>query len=428
MWRSTLIFSVFRRSTRRFSFLPLLRSSTLQTIQTKVLSLSKFSQKLSFSSSRNVATEQGEEEPEDKTSMDRELHVGNLLRGRDGTTDDTLFRYFSQYGEIEVLEFFRQKFTNLPRGFAFVTFRDVESAKRVLAESHIIDGRNVTIGVPVNKQKSAVHSKKDSTVLVKNIMKHTSKEVLAEHFCQFGKVDKVILAQKGQYDGDGSSYYVLFSSFFGAKKALEKPTQIIADQGIDSQVTALPTSPQTKEYIGRTNCLGITSIPDSVTVEDLREYFQQFGDVEFVDFVVHSRKIAYSQKPQDSSAAFVRFSDEATVEEVMKNKNHIISGSAVKASKYRNIRAPAPETMRELKVSVEGLPLSIKHQEVKEYFEQTFGVILNGVFFKEPHIFDEKLFCIVRFSNKVDLERVLKEPKATFHGCPLYFRRLVWKN
>ncbi|XP_078384924.1 uncharacterized protein LOC144667402 [Oculina patagonica] len=436
LWRSTLIISVFHRSTGRISLVPLLTLSSLLKFQKRVLSLSSFSEK-SFSTTQKYDVTQrvtAKEEEEIKRkhiseiSVNRKIHIGNLRRGRDFTTEDTLFEYFSKYGEIQELEFFRNKLTHLSRGFAFVTFCNVESARKVLAESHIIDGQNVTIAVPVKKQKNAAVQKRDMTVLVSNIMKNTNKEVVARHFSKFGRVDRVILAQKGQADDeDLSSYYVIFSCLLGAQKALEEPTQKIADQNIDSQVMALPeTTPVTKEYVGRTNHLALTSVPDSLTVEDLRDYFQQYGDVQYIDFIVHGSKVPYSQK--DSNTAFIRFSDDAVVEEIVTHKNHLIVGSEVKVSKYKSLRTLPPEEMRELKVSVEGLPLSTRQQEVKRYFEKTFGILLNGVFFKEQHVFDKKLICIVRFFNQADLERVLKETQVSFHGSPLYFRRLGWKK
>ena len=432
-WRSTLITSVFHRSSCKLSFAKHLASSTLKNFQKRGLALSNLSEKSFAPSSKDdvIAKEEEDREENDnsETSKNRKIFIANLLRGRDYTSEDTLFKYFSQYGEIEALEFCRTKFTNLPRGFAFVTFRDVESVHRVLAESHVIDNRNVKIEAALNKRKRVAYQKRDLTVLVSNIMKHTDREAIARHFSQFGKVERVVLAKEGQSDVDDDldSYYVLFSTLSGAMKALEEPTQKIAEQSIDSHVMALAvTSPVTTRYAGRTNRLYLTSVPDSLTVEDLRDYFQQYGDVQYVDFIVQGGKGPYLQK--ESNTVFVRFSDESIVEEIVKTKNHVIDGSEVQVLRYRNLRVVPPEEMRELKVSVEGLPLSTRPREVNKYFEETFRIVLNGVFFKEQHVFDKKLICIVRFFNQADLEKVLIEPKASFHGFPLYFRRLVWKK
>ena len=423
LWRSTLIISVCHRSTCRLSFVQHLSSSPMQHFQTRGLGLSNFSEKSSTRSTKCDVTRKEEEDMERKdnseTSENRKIFIGNLLRGRKYTSEDKLYKYFSQYGEIEALEFFRTKSTNLPRGFAFVTFRDVESVQRVLAESHFIDDRDVKVEAALNKRKNVANHKRDLTVLVTNIMTDINRETIARHFSRFGRVDKVILAKKDENELD--SYYVLFSTMSGATKALEEPIQRIAEQSIDSQVTALAKIPPViTQYTERSNCLTITSVADNLTVEDLRDYFQQYGDVQCVDFIVQGGKRSYLQR--DSSTAFVQFVDEAIVDEIVKTKDHVINGSGVQVSRYRNMHDLPPGEARELRLSVEGLPLVTKPEEVNKYFEETYGIVLNGVFFTK------KMICIIRFSNQVDLEKVLREPKVSFHGFPLYFRRLAWKK
>ena len=402
-----------------------LASSPMQYFQKRRLTLSKFSEKSSAPSSKYDATPKEEENMERKdnseNSENRKIFIGNLLRGRNYTSEDKLHKYFSQYGEIEALECPRTKISNLSRGFAFVTYRDVESVHRVLAESHFIDGRNVKIEAAL--QKNVANQKRDLTVRVTNIMKDINKETIARHFSQFGKVDRVILAEEGE--NERKSYYVLFSTLSGATKAQEEPIQRIAEQSIDSQVMALvKIPPVTTMYPGRTNCLTITctSVPDNLTVEDLRDYFQQYGDVQYVDFIVQGGKRSYLQR--DSNTAFVRFRDEAIIDKIVTMKDHVINGSGIQVSRYRDLHKMylPPEKARELRLAVEGLPPVTLPEEVNKYFEETFGIVLNGVFFTK------KMIWIVRFSNQADLEKVLREPKASFHGFPLYFRRLAWKK
>ena len=423
LWRSTLIISVNHRSTWRLSLVQQLASSPIQPFQKRAIALSNFSKKSSAPSSNYDVTTKEEENLKTKdnsdTSTNRKIFIGNLLRERNYTSEDKLFKYFSQYGEIEALEFVRSKFSNLPRGYAFVTFRDVESAQRVLAESHFIDNQNVRIEAAENKPKKLVYRKRDLTVLVSSVTKYLDRETIARHFSQFGEVDRVILAEKG--DDDLDSYYVVFSTLSGATKALEEPNQRIAEQSIDSQVMALgKTLTVITKFSGRTNCLTITSVPDRLTVEDLRDYFQQYGDVQYADFIVHGGKRSYLHK--DSNTAFVRFLDEAVVDKIVKTNDHVINGSEVQVSRYRKLHDLPPEEARELRLSVEGLPLNTRFKEVKKYFEDTYRIVLNGGFFTK------KFICIVRFSNQADLEKVLREPKVSFHGFPLHFRRLAWKK
>ena len=70
-----------------------------------------------------------------------------------------------------------------------MTFRDVESTKKVLAdaESHVIDGRNITISLPINTKKSAIQGKSYSTVVVNNILKETTKQAIEQHFLSLEK-------------------------------------------------------------------------------------------------------------------------------------------------------------------------------------------------------------------------------------------------
>lgn len=419
-WRSTLIMSVCHRSLCWHSFVQHLVSSPMQQFQKRGLALSNFNEKSSVPSPNNDVTVKEKEDLErkgcSKASQDRKIFIGNLITGRNYTSEDKLLKYFSNYGEIEALEFLRTK--SKPQGFAFITFHDAKSVQRVLAESHFIDNRNVRVEAAVNKCRRVAHHKRDLTVLVTNIKKHIDGETIANHFSKFGEVDRVILA-KG--DEDLNSYYVIFSTMSGATKALEEQNQRIAEQSIDSQVMALEKiTTATEQCAGRTNRLAVHSVPDNITVEDLRDYFQQFGDVQCVDFIVQGGM--GSQLQQDSNTAFVRFLDKAIVDEIVKTKDHVINGFYVQVSRYRNLHNLAPEKARELRLSVQGFPSDTPLEEVKKYFEETFSIFLNGVFFSK------KLFCIVRLSNQADVEKVLTEQKASFHGSPLHFRRLVWKK
>lgn len=423
LWRSTLIISVCHRSPWRYSFVQHLASSPMQHFQKRGLALSKFNEKSSAPGPNYDVTGQEAEDLKRKDNSEalgnRKIFIANLLRGRNYTSEDKLYKYFSHYGEIEALELLRTKYTKLSRGFAFITFRDVQSVPRVLAESHFIDNRNVTVEAAANRRKSFANDKRDLTVLVTNIKKHIDRETIARHFSQFGEVDRLILAKEG--DEDLNSYYVMFSTLSGATKALEEQNQQIAEQSIDCQVMALEKiTPVTAQYAGRTNRLAVSSVPDNITVEDLRGYFQQYGDVQCVDFIVQGGMRSHLQK--DSNTAFVRFLDDAIVDEIVQTKDHVINGFDVQVSRYRNLHDLPPENARELKLSVEGFPQATRLQEIKKYFEETFSIVLNGVFFSQ------KLICIIRFSSQADLEKVLKEQKASFHGFPLHFRRLSWKK
>ncbi|XP_068713374.1 uncharacterized protein [Montipora foliosa] len=365
----------------------------------------------------------------------RRIYVGNLLKGQDCTTEDKVFEYFSQFGKIDSLEFFRDQFTKLPRGFAFVTFSDAESAEEVLTLArtnyHSIDGHKVSVQIPLRSTAQRVLDKRGKTVLVDGISKETSKEEIAKHFSQFGKVERVILAKEDVADKNKNSYYVMFASVSGAKQAQEQSIQKVANQDIDSCVTDLPKGDglQSRKHTKRiNNCISVTSVPSRLTIEDLQNYFQKYGDVHTVDFIVNGGFVSCSLK-EDSNVAFVRFSDFAQVNEILQNENHVIAGSVVKVLPYKGRSNFMPEEHRKLKLSVEGLPLSAKPKAIQEYIERTFSIVPNGVFLnKHQALIQKKVVCILRLSNIKEVEHILQQQNGTFNGHPVYFRRLFWKK
>lgn len=73
----------------------------------------------------------------------RKLFIGSLSYD---TSTETLINIFSQYGEIEEGSVAYDKTTNKSRGFAFMTFKTMEAARRALADPNkSIEGRNVVV-------------------------------------------------------------------------------------------------------------------------------------------------------------------------------------------------------------------------------------------------------------------------------------------
>ncbi|KAM3308229.1 glycine-rich RNA-binding protein 3, mitochondrial-like [Capsicum chacoense] len=73
-------------------------------------------------------------------SSARKLFVGEIARE---TTEESLRKHFSQFGEITHSVIIMSKNSGGSRGYGFVTYADSESANKALGEEHIIDGRAV---------------------------------------------------------------------------------------------------------------------------------------------------------------------------------------------------------------------------------------------------------------------------------------------
>ncbi|MCO5573538.1 hypothetical protein L7F22_027309 [Adiantum nelumboides] len=81
----------------------------------------------------------------------RKLFIGGLSYD---TTTETLINIFSQYGEIEEGSVAYDKSTNKSRGFAFMTYKSVEAARRALSDPNKnIEGRNVVIKLAMDGLK-----------------------------------------------------------------------------------------------------------------------------------------------------------------------------------------------------------------------------------------------------------------------------------
>ena len=429
LWRTSLINSVLRAS--RPSSFQILPSPTLKEFQKKVLSTSTTAGEVE-------ATEKSRESSAMRSSSagsyssnvhQRKIYIGNIFIGQSDKNglqniEGELFDYFSKFGEIERMDFPHHKFTKIPLGYGFVTFREVKAVQMVLAdtESHTVYGQSLKVG-PLNYKTTIFQEKRNLTVLVKNVLNSISKQAIEAHFSKFGNVDKVILVEKSRTDKNLSSYYVMFSSVTGALKALEQPVQRIAEQSTDSQVVEFP---QTKKIAIETKKLVVKSVPADLTVEDLRDYFQQFGEVELVELLVNVHMVPSLEGGHN--VCFVRLSSKKAVEKVVQEDNHIIKGSEVKVAKQKDLDVDLPDKGRHLKLSVQGVPSS-GASVVRQYLETMFKIEPISVLFDRRQVLSGKQSpCIVRFSTQEDLEIVLKNPKVTFKGFPLHFCRLIWRK
>ena len=344
----------------------------------------------------------------------RTVHVGNLRQ----STKSDLIDYFSKYGEIEKVDLMLTKFSRLPRGFAFVTFCEKESAKKVLANSHpIVAGDNITVNPLRTEKKLPKHTNKDLVVLVTSILKTTSKKAIESHFSQFGKVKNVILAQEGKSDGELDKYYVALSSISEVKRSLEEPTQRIAEQDIDSKVMAFS---EAEQVLQRSTNLFVRSLEDNVSVYSLREYFQNFGDVESVEVFLDSSNVGGSL-----TVACVHFSKESTVDKFLEREDHVINGMRFEVLKRRSV-LPWTRTNRQ-RISVEGLPLSIGKRDVQQFFKNVIELDIQIVFFRKDSL-NGKVHCIIRCINPKDVTRILAKKYAQFQEEKLHFNPLLWSK
>lgn len=56
---------------------------------------------------------------------------------------ETFVKHFEKYGEIVDSVIMKDRYTNKPRGFGFITYKDASVVDQVIEDTHILNGKTV---------------------------------------------------------------------------------------------------------------------------------------------------------------------------------------------------------------------------------------------------------------------------------------------
>ncbi|XP_071736705.1 uncharacterized protein [Rutidosis leptorrhynchoides] len=115
------------------------------------------------------------------------IFIGGLAKD---TTIDAFVKYFGKYGELTDSVIMKDRQTGRPRGFGFVTYADPAVVDTVIAETHIINGKQVEIKRTIPKGAGERESKDFRTkkVFVGGIPTSVTEDELKDFFSKYGKV------------------------------------------------------------------------------------------------------------------------------------------------------------------------------------------------------------------------------------------------
>lgn len=195
------------------------------------------------------------------------LFVGGISRE---TSEETLRNYFSKYGVVSHSLIAKDKITKFPRGFGFVVFSDPPSAARALQDNHVILGRTVEVKKALPK-----------------IEKH-------QHHYQH--------QQQRQHHPHGSIQE--------------------ASNGL-----GMNSDNSTSAKNNRTKKIFVGGLASSLTEEQFKNYFEQFGRT--VDVVVMQDSL--TNRPR--GFGFVTFDSEESVDKVLLIGSHELNGKRVEVKK-----------------------------------------------------------------------------------------------
>ena len=177
------------------------------------------------------------EEKEDKKTKSYnsgtwpELFVNNLSYK---TTDESLKKYFSKYGEVESTKIVYDKETGRPKGVGFCKFCDSSSAAKALADNDklYLDGRPLAVSYSNDKKGSAKVRKskfqgdknyagEKYSIFIGNLSFKTNEDGIKNLFEDCGNIIDIRIAKRP--DGNPRGFaHVDFDSKEGMENALEK--------------------------------------------------------------------------------------------------------------------------------------------------------------------------------------------------------------
>ncbi|XP_006659294.1 heterogeneous nuclear ribonucleoprotein 1 [Oryza brachyantha] len=113
------------------------------------------------------------------------IFIGGLPKD---TTMGTFKEYFGKYGEIVDAVIMKDRFTQKPRGFGFITFADPAVVDRVIEDNHVINGKEVEIKRTIPKGAAPLKDFKTKKIFVGGLPSALKEDEFKEFFSRFGKV------------------------------------------------------------------------------------------------------------------------------------------------------------------------------------------------------------------------------------------------
>uniref|UniRef100_A0A671KYG9 RNA-binding protein Musashi homolog 2-like n=1 Tax=Sinocyclocheilus anshuiensis TaxID=1608454 RepID=A0A671KYG9_9TELE len=126
--------------------------------------------------------------------MEADASQVNSGSPNDSQHDPGLRDYFSKFGEIRECMVMRDPTTKRSRGFGFITFADVSSVDKVLAQPHHeLDSKTIDPKVAFPRRAQPKMVTRTKKIFVGGLSASTVVEDVKQYFEQFGKVEDAML-------------------------------------------------------------------------------------------------------------------------------------------------------------------------------------------------------------------------------------------
>ncbi|KAL5231383.1 hypothetical protein ABZP36_030159 [Zizania latifolia] len=113
------------------------------------------------------------------------IFIGGLSKD---TAMGTFKEHFGKYGEIVDAVIMKDRLTQKPRGFGFITFADPAVVDAVIEDNHVINGKEVEIKRTIPKGAAPLKDFKTKKIFVGGLPSALKEDEFKEFFLKFGKV------------------------------------------------------------------------------------------------------------------------------------------------------------------------------------------------------------------------------------------------
>ncbi|RWS02172.1 hypothetical protein B4U79_04340 [Dinothrombium tinctorium] len=175
------------------------------------------------------------------------------------TSEDTLRKVFSEFGEISELRLVRN-YKGLSKGLCYIEYSSIEATKTALKHDRMpIDGRPVFIN-EVGKKHQFQYQKglEKNKLFVKNLDRSLTQEEIREVFEKYGKVKDVRLVTFRNGYSKGLAY-IEFEDELGAQNGLKADGMLLKDR-IITVALSNPSEKKKKAETNETMLLGSASL------------------------------------------------------------------------------------------------------------------------------------------------------------------------
>lgn len=107
------------------------------------------------------------------------------------SSEEDLRSYFSQFGDLLMVQVKKDPKTGQSKGFGFVRFSEYESQLKCMAQRHMIDGRWCDVRIPNSKE--GAQQMMNRKVFVGRCTEDMTQEDLRQYFSKFGEVVDVFI-------------------------------------------------------------------------------------------------------------------------------------------------------------------------------------------------------------------------------------------